>query len=66
MITIHSGTMYITENEFNTALALLACAQNNMGILDNIDYVYSNFIIYRNLIIKSTSASLWYYIYIVE
>jgi hypothetical protein len=31
MLTVPSGAMYITRNEFNTALALLACAQQNLG-----------------------------------
>jgi hypothetical protein len=28
---IPAGAMYVTRNEFNTSLALLGCAQKNMG-----------------------------------
>lgn len=28
---VPSGAMYVTRNEFNTALALVGCAQKNMG-----------------------------------
>ncbi|CEG73425.1 hypothetical protein RMATCC62417_08812 [Rhizopus microsporus] len=31
-IVIPAGAMYVTRNEFNTALALLACAQKNMDV----------------------------------
>ncbi|CAO3676852.1 unnamed protein product [Rhizopus stolonifer] len=30
-IVIPAGVMYVTRNEFNTALALIACTQKNMG-----------------------------------
>jgi hypothetical protein len=30
-MVVPSGAMYVTRNEFSTALALVGCAQKNMG-----------------------------------
>lgn len=32
-MVVPAGAMYVTHNEFNTALALAACAQKSMGKL---------------------------------
>jgi hypothetical protein len=30
-VVVPNGASYVTRSEFNTAIALLACAQNNIG-----------------------------------
>lgn len=39
-IVIPTGASYITQSEFNTAIALLACAQNKLGkyVYETIDF----------------------------
>lgn len=31
-IVVPDGASYVTQSEFNTAIALLACAQNKIGM----------------------------------
>lgn len=40
-IVVPDGASYVTQSEFNTAIALLACAQNKIG-----EFQISHFLFY--------------------